>query len=476
MTVLTETNIFRSDDLAIDFFSFGNVPNKNIAITFTPFGTYGAVSLVGAGYGGELLLRNGFDVVAFKSARNLWYQNVSAENIIAVSRFVDARANLYVRRVGYGSSMGAYAAIQFSRILKMDVVLALSPQFEIDKPYDKRWQVAAERIDFKYRIDASTIEGHCKYFVVFDPVTEDLRHVEKLRELIEPDRLIEIPTPYSGHPVGHYLTETGLLQDLAISVLQHSSVARIKIGAHRRLSQTYLYELSKQLVARNKNRSALTAIDRAISIDDGKPEFHLHRSIVLGKLDQSEAALLAIDYAIRVRNDTPELYFQRSAVLTVLGRFQSALLAIDKATSLDREIPEFHVHRSIVLDNLNQPVAALSAVREAQGLMKHDAHLMGAISDRLARHGDFVGALALIEQAIAIDESVLQFHMHKSVVCRALGDIPGAISAGEIALKISPDNAPLLARLSRLYAAKGGLAGWCKSILLAQKAVFARRD
>ena len=194
MTVLTETNIFRSEDLAIDFFSFGNAANKSIAITFTPFGIGGAVALDGIGYAGELLLRNGFDVVAFKSAKNLWYQNLSSETLTAVERFIAGHQTSYVKRVGYGSSMGAYAAIQFSRSLRLDIVLALSPQFEIDKPYDQRWQSAASLIEFQHRIDASTIASECKYFVAYDPGTVDVRHVEKLREIIDARSLIEIPT------------------------------------------------------------------------------------------------------------------------------------------------------------------------------------------------------------------------------------------------------------------------------------------
>ena len=56
MSVVTETNIFRSDDLAIDFFSWRDGHNQTVAITFTPFGIVGAVSLDGAGFGGELTL------------------------------------------------------------------------------------------------------------------------------------------------------------------------------------------------------------------------------------------------------------------------------------------------------------------------------------------------------------------------------------------------------------------------------------
>lgn len=406
MTVLTETNIFRSDDLAIDFFTFGNDPNKNIAITFTPFGIDGAVSLDGIGYGGELLLRNGFDVVAFKSAKNLWYQNLSAETLAAVEQFIAARQTSYVKRVGYGSSMGGYAAIQFAKSLKLDIVLALSPQFEIDKSYDQRWQSAASLIEFQHRIDASTISANCKYFVAYDPGTVDVKHIEKLRELIDAQVLVEIPTPFSGHPVGHYLAETGLIQSFALSILKYGSVEPVSVGRQRRYSKTYLLELSKQLAVRNKYKSALVAINKAIAIDG--------------------------------------------------------------------DAPEFHVHRSILLDELFRPEAALEAAYEAQAKMKNDPFLMGALSDRLARHCDFVAARELIERAISIDASVRHFHLHRCVVCKAQGDIPAAISAGEYALKLSPSDAKLAFRVARLHVIHGGLGHWARSAELAIGAVFLR--
>ena len=404
MNVVTEKNLFRSEELAIDFFSWGTGPDKSIAITFTPFGTDGEVSLNGVGYGGELLLRNDFDVVAFKSAKNLWYQNLSRETIAAVEHFIATYSTRYIKRVGYGSSMGAYAAIQFSQSLKLDVVLALSPQFEIDKPYDQRWQATAKLIEFQHRIDSSAIAEHCKYFIAYDPETEDIRHIEKLRELIARDRLVEIQTPFSGHPSAYYLLETGLIQDLALSVLKNGSVEHITVGTHRRGSKTYLYELSKRLAVQNKNKSALIAIDKAITIDGNAPAFHLHRSVVL--------------------------------------------------------------------DNLGQAEAALQAAYTTREKLNNDAHVMGALSERLAKHRDFAGALALVEKAISIDDGVLEFHLHKCAVCKALGDIPGEISAGEFALKLSPVNASLMARLSRLHARQGGLAHWARSVVLARKAIF----
>ena len=188
MNVLFEKNVLRSDDLTIDFFSRGDSQNTSIAFTFTAFtpSTKGEKdTLVGVGFGGELLLRNGFDVVAFKSAKNLWYQNLSAEMLADVENFISNSSISYAKRVAYGSSMGAYAAILFSRALKVDIVLALSPQFEIDQPYDQRWQSLAQQIDFKHRIDSNSISDSCKYFVAYDPKNADILHIQKLSTLID---------------------------------------------------------------------------------------------------------------------------------------------------------------------------------------------------------------------------------------------------------------------------------------------------
>lgn len=467
-----EKNLFRSEELAIDFFSSGNGANKNIAFTFTPFATIGEVSLNGAGYGGELLLRNDFDVVAFKCAKNLWYQNLSVETITVVEHFIATHSTRYIKRVGYGSSMGAYAAIQFSKSLKLDVVLALSPQFEIDKSYDQRWQAAAKLIHFQHRIDASTLSSDCKYFVAYDPKTEDIRHIEKYRELIGEQRLVEIQTPYSGHPSGPFLTETGLIQDFALSILRDGTAEPFQVNKHRKRSKTYLHELSKHLAFQKKNKSALIAINRAITIDSDAPGFHLDRSRVLENLGQLDAALSAIDKAIGIDQNAPDLHLHRSMILDNLGQLEMALTAINRAIMIDSNEAAFHLRRSIVLDKLGQPEASLSAAYEARLKLNNDAHLMGALSDRLAKHCDFAGALDLVEKAISIDDSVLQFHLHRCAVCEALGDIPAAIYSGEAALKLSPVNATLMTRLSRLHARQGGLKHLARSIVLVTNAIY----
>ena len=369
MNVLIEKNIFRSDDLVIDFFSLGDDPNKSVAFTFTAFtpSTKAAKdTLVGVGFGGELLLRNGFDVIAFKSAKNLWYQNLLAEMIEDVENFIGASSIRYVKRVSYGSSMGAYAAIQFSRALKVDIVLALSPQLEIDKPYDQRWQSLVPQIDFQYRIDANAISDSCQYFVAYDPKNEDTLHIKKLSALIDKHRLIEIRTPYSGHPSTTYLFETGLIQNLALSVLQHATFDHSSIRTNRKHSKTYLYELSKWLTLKNKNKSALVAIDRALSVDKYSLALLIHKITILEKLGNPVAArTLAYETCEQFTGGTivdAHLLASLSDVLISYQDFPGALILIEKAIEIDETVTEFHLHR--------QSVRKLLKKSKLQGLLK----------------------------------------------------------------------------------------------------------
>lgn len=404
MNFVTEKTLFRSEELAIDFFSWGGGSNKNIAITFTPFGMDGEISLNGVGYGGELLLRNDFDIVAIKSAKNLWYQNLSLENVALVDRFISTYSTKYIKRVGYGSSMGGYAAIQFSRALKLDIVLALSPQFEIDKPYDQRWAEAARGIQFQHRIDLTAVADSCKYFIAYDPETADIRHVEKIRELVSKGQLVEITTPYAGHPSAYYLAETGQIQKLAISVLKNGSIGHIVVNANRMRSKTYLYELSKRLTLKAKNKSALLVIEMALAID------------------ANASALL----------------LQKSVVLNNLGRFDKAL----------------------------------EVAHEARRKLNNELHLMASLSSHLATLLDYRGALELIEQAINVDNNVFEFHAHRCRVYDALGNIFGAISAGEYALQLSPKNTSMMKRLIKLHLKYGGWAHWARAVVLAKDLVF----
>lgn len=86
--------------------------------------------------GGDLLVKNGFDVVNFKISNDDWFQSIPEKMFDAIQNFSCA----YKYKVGYGTSMGGYGVIAFSKMLKLDTALVFSPQFCIDKPFDTRWR------------------------------------------------------------------------------------------------------------------------------------------------------------------------------------------------------------------------------------------------------------------------------------------------------------------------------------------------
>lgn len=297
-------NIFRSADVAIDFYSSGSEPGRTVVMTFTPFNTEGEKVLDGSGFASELLANNGFDVVAFKTRQNVWYQDLPRPALASVTQFLDSHSPRHARRVAYGTSMGGYAAIQFSAALELDAVLALSPQFEVDKAYDTRWKVLANSIDYRYRIDANAISVDCTYFVAYDPENLDKLHVDKLRPLIAPSKLVEIKTRHAGHPCGYLLSEVGALKPMMLSILRLNTVGNLAPAMNKRKqSKIYLYRLSRSLTKRGKYASALVAIDRAIGLDGNAPELHLQRSLLLDRLGRPNDAMKAIKDVCRASGD-----------------------------------------------------------------------------------------------------------------------------------------------------------------------------
>ncbi len=325
MNPVIEKNLFRSDDLVIDFFSNGTCVDKIVAFTFTPHENNGDFWLNGTGYAGDFLLQNNFDVVAFKSAKNLWYQNLTHETLALIERFIDTHPAGHTKRVGYGSSMGAYAAIQFSRALKLNTVLAISPQLEIDKRYDRRWAQEARQVNFRHRIDKHAVWGSCRYFIAYDPETDDALHVKKFRSLVHQRQLEEIRVRFSGHPTTTYFAETGIIKDIALSVLRSGSLGAIDVLSRRRHSAHYLLGLSGSLTRRRKYRSALIAIDKAISLGANTAEFHLQRCQVLHGLGRHEEALRAQDDARRSIGDDVHLQVILSHHLAKYLDFTSAM-------------------------------------------------------------------------------------------------------------------------------------------------------
>ena len=96
-------------------------------------------TLEGEFFAEEFMRRHGLNAIGIKSVRNDWFQDPEMEAVIAVIRDTTRGAHL----VGYGGSMGGYAAINYSAAIGLAAVIAISPQFSPDPaktPFETRWQ------------------------------------------------------------------------------------------------------------------------------------------------------------------------------------------------------------------------------------------------------------------------------------------------------------------------------------------------
>jgi len=439
-------------NLRIDYVQGGDA-NALLAFTFTNWAPPGATSLDGPGYAGRFLLAHGFDVVAFKSNRNYWFQDVDEADLARVEQAVAGGGRAYARRVGYGSSMGGYAAIQFSGALRLDRVLAFSPQFAIAAEWDRRWAREASAIAFRHEIDRRALAPGCDYVVAFDPQDADIDHVRRFAALIAPERLREIRLPHSGHPTGDFIAETGHLKPFALAVLRDGTPPPLQeIRRDRRRSKSFLWALALHCARRARPRVALTLIERAIAMDATKPHFHWQRSLLLDRLGDLDGAVAAQRHAVALDPADPHQHACLSHLLGRQGAFDAALAAIDRAIALDAGQAGFHAHRSALLDRLNDVEAALAAAERAVLLGPGDAQALVQLSQILARKDQLDAALDCAARAVSLSPGNPWFRRHLAALHDRAGRGDLAIDAMREVVRLAPgepDHAGFLAALEK---------------------------
>ena len=440
-------NLLARDDLRIDYFMAGRVPSRAVVFTFTPW-NHGVVD--GLGYGGRFLLRAGYDVVAYKLAVDNWYQSVPRESFARIHECL-APAN-YERRMAYGSSMGAYAAIQFSAALRCDAVLALSPRTHTERVLDADFEESARRIGFRYSIGPDCIAAGCQYFLVYDSRDSDKIHVDRLRELIPDRQLRTAAIPWVGHPVDAYLSDVGLLKPLVQQVFGRGTLEGLALRKDRASSQAYFANLSLLLAGRSKDRLALAMIDRALALRPDEADFHGHQSALLERLGRIDEALAGARTAARLRPEDPTFAALASTLLEQLGDCEGALEAVREALARAPTVAAYHAQAARLLARTGQPAGALAAFRTAVRLDGNDVSVRAELSYLLTELGDLPNALAQIDAAIAGTAGVAEFHCHRGAFLELLGQLNDAIGALRAAVALEPANVELRAYLQHLLA------------------------
>ena len=158
------------------------------------------------------LMKYDYAVVGIMPKQKSWFP---ASSMSALLEQLQPILNQYKNIVGYGGSMGGYAAIKYARSLRMNRVVAMVPQYSIDpaEVEDKRYTDFYDtELNEDMRIQTQDIVADCEYIIVYDPYFEnDKEHYLKIKPLIP--QLHTLHLPYTGHDAIAVLANSALLHD-----------------------------------------------------------------------------------------------------------------------------------------------------------------------------------------------------------------------------------------------------------------------
>jgi len=390
--------LFESSTMRVEHFYDPSRANKALAFVFTP--SYNR-SLEGNKYGGDALFRNGYDIIAMKINNDDWFQQ-TPEQFFDIVNTLTIDWN-YTKKIGCGSSMGAYASLAFSRRLGLDAVIAFSPQYCINEKFDTRWASFGKNITFKYLISKDSIAPQCDYFIFYDNKDTDNLHVLKLIECLPQNKTTLIELPYTGHPCTHFLNDVGLLKELVLRISAGKSTHAIDLMCDRRKSKSYLQNFVERLLLKNHYKWALAGIDAAAALGPLTGIGHRQKSIALEKLNRIEEAITSIKNAIQIEPTNPHSLYQLSSLMNKLGDTSAAIDAAKKAVSHSPDNP----------------------------------HLLGFLARLLLKAGELNQALAEINRAINIDRTLPGLYMYKNEIYRKMGDADSAKDCVQTAVRLS---------------------------------------
>lgn len=102
------------------------------------FNAHGDIGFDIPGFAENFLIKQGYDVLLFKTLSNNWYQSLTSSQVTQIGQQI---CKNYQQVVGYSMSMGAYALLYFSQELLLDRIIAFCPQYSIDRkvsPFENR--------------------------------------------------------------------------------------------------------------------------------------------------------------------------------------------------------------------------------------------------------------------------------------------------------------------------------------------------
>lgn len=253
----------------------GSVP---VVVTFPHAG--GPSMNRGTAFGQKFLDANGIDAYHVLNAQVDWFQHPEFWDAIKAIH-MDAPPGREI--VAYGASMGGYGALLASSRLAAARVLAVVPQYSIDRsvtPFEKRWKEHANRIGpFVHDIDAE-IDADSRIYTLHDPRNIDHRQMDLFSKT---DNWTTITLPFGGHTPLMGLQQANVLSGFVTDILYGRFDYRSwqpKLLRARRDSAAYWRVLAMHAVRLKRIAFAEYAVSRMRDLGAHQKEIDVTRAAI----------------------------------------------------------------------------------------------------------------------------------------------------------------------------------------------------
>lgn len=358
MSRIQRATIARIGSTTVEYVSQGS----NVLVVTFPH--YGSVGYEGYGFGEEVLIKFGVDLLIFRTGGNHWFQDLSFEDCEKLCENLDL--DKYNLRCGYGSSMGGYAAIFFAGALRLDRVLAISPQYSIDPmsvEWEKRFKLDAPYQHWVHPPLSTVISKRAEFLVLYDPYDQDSHHAALIAR--SSNRVRIMPVAYGGHPVGGSLAEMGLLKPILAKVINPDSkniaISRYEMRRRRVNSSSILWNIGSAAFMRKRPQVGESLWRHSLSLRLNAVRLR-KLSVHLRDTNRSEEALEVALQAIEVDPRDRHARLNLSTILFSLARYQQGAELMRESICIEPMIEPFYRHLSTHLEQLGDSEKAIEVI------------------------------------------------------------------------------------------------------------------
>lgn len=233
------------------------------------------------------LNKHQFNVIGIMPKQKTWFP---AASMFAMWAEIQKYCAAFQIRIGYGGSMGGYAAIKYANLLDLTRIVALVPQYSIDPQdvTDLRYNMFFQaELNENMRVMPQDIDLAREYIIVYDPYCpEDHLHYQKLNALLG-SSLHTLNLPFTGHDAVAILASSELLHDFLIRDFDEMYFYQ-KMRQVKKNSKFYYRKVIEQLLTRHSSALGKILKNNDIALDDGFFDSKLKQALIRELLNKKQ--------------------------------------------------------------------------------------------------------------------------------------------------------------------------------------------